>query len=141
MKFFSMKKEYSIWVIDDDDVYQQLFTRQLKKSQIIQFMKLFSYAEDAIQTIEHNITKKEELPDFIFLDINMPVMDGWQFLDEFSKLQPRLPKPVIVYIMSSSVDSDDFERAELYDTVAQYLVKPIDLIEIEKIIEKSTLTH
>ena len=56
----------------------------------------------------------------------MPVMNGWEFLEEYTKIQPRLPKPIVVYVVSSSVDSTDMQKSRSYQSVTDYLVKPVN---------------
>ena len=63
------------------------------------------------------------LPDAILLDLNMPVMDGWQFLDEFISLP--ITKEIHIFIMTSSIDPADIEMAGKYKVVKEYIMKPI----------------
>ena len=67
----------------------------------------------------------EALPDIIFLDINMPFMDGWQFLEEYTKIKPTLSKQIVIYVVSSSISEYDIERARNNSNVSDYFVKPI----------------
>jgi len=73
-------------------------------------------------------------PDIIFLDINMPVMNGWDFLEAFSALKDQLSFIPRIYILSSTVDPEDYKKAESFGTVTSFLSKPLDkkfLDEIE----------
>jgi CheY-like chemotaxis protein len=65
------------------------------------------------------------LPDIIFLDINMPVMDGWQFLDSFRNIEDMLSKKITIYLVSSSVDKNDMSRSKQISLVKDYLIKPV----------------
>ncbi|MEQ8534886.1 MAG: response regulator, partial [Imperialibacter sp.] len=80
------------------------------------------------------ITSSDELPDVILLDINMPVMDGWQFLDEFVKIKPLIKKKITIYMVSSSIDEADLERAKTYEEVSDFIVKPVKAEDLEKML-------
>ena len=77
-----------------------------------------------------------ELPDVIFLDINMPVMNGWQFLDEYHKILEQFKKPIYIYMVSSSVDDCDIQRSKEYSGVTDYIVKPINKIKYQELIDR-----
>ena len=73
--------------------------------------------------------KVDELPDVIFLDINMPVLDGWQFLDQFSSM--GLLREFRLYVVSSSIDPADKYKASSYPVVSGYLTKPIKPAQLQ----------
>ncbi|EMF79611.1 response regulator receiver domain protein [Leptospira weilii serovar Topaz str. LT2116] len=85
----------NFWLIDDDSIYIMIAKRFLKKDGRIAKLRDFQDGELALQELQTLSSDREELPDAILLDINMPFMDGWQFLDEFKKSkgfwQKRLP--------------------------------------------------
>lgn len=76
-------------------------------------------------------------PVILLLDINMPLMDGWEFLDKFNRVltanNDSIKDRLIIYVLSSSVDKKDIARAHLYSNVTDYLVKPITKDTISKI--------
>jgi CheY-like chemotaxis protein len=80
---------------------------------------------------------EDRLPDIIFLDINMPVMDGWEFLNEFIKIKNNFEKKITLYVVSSSIDPRDLERAKSINLVTDYLIKPIELKKFEKIFDRN----
>lgn len=75
----------------------------------------------------------EKIPDILFLDINMPVMDGWHFLQEFAEIKPHLAKAVTIYMVSSSILNQDIEKAKSISDVTGYIVKPINVQQFERI--------
>lgn len=124
-----------IYIIDDDQVYQFTARKALEKLKSSKKVFIFSDGEEAIDFLEEHIDAEESQPDYIFLDLNMPVMDGWEFLEEFSQLKNRLMKNVIIYIVSSSNDDLDTNRAKKIEEVTGYLIKPIHPSEFSKILD------
>jgi CheY-like chemotaxis protein len=129
-----MTKPFIICVIDDDSVYQFTITRTIQTHQLAKKILVFSDGEQAIHFLIDNIFNSENLPDIIFLDINMPIMDGWQFLEEYVTLKPNLSKKITVFMISSSVDPTDLERAKKISEVSDYIVKPITPEALKEII-------
>ena len=80
-----------------------------------------------------NLLNDTELPDVIFLDINMPIMDGFQFMEEYVKIKPELNKKITIYMVSSSVDAVDIERAKSISDISDYIIKPIEPKQLKKI--------
>ncbi|MFX5957095.1 response regulator, partial [Acinetobacter baumannii] len=78
--------------------------------QLAKKILVFSDGEEALNFLSANIGDNNAVPDIIFLDINMPIMDGWQFLEEYIQLKPRIGKKVTLYMVSSSVDPADTQR-------------------------------
>ena len=131
-----MSKPLIICIIDDDDVYQFTITKAIKKNSIVKKILVFSDGKEGIDFLIDNIANVEDIPDIIFLDINMPIMDGWQFLEEYVKLKPRVGKKVTIYMISSSVDPVDVTRAKAMSEISDYLIKPIKSEQVSEIIEK-----
>ncbi len=96
-------------------------------------MEVFENGKEAINHIEDHANNGAMLPDVIFLDLNMPIMDGWQFLDRYESILPKLAKRIDVYVLSSSIFPEDVDRAKSFNSVIEYLIKPIaneKLVEI-----------
>jgi CheY-like chemotaxis protein len=113
-----------ICVIDDDDIYRFTTSRIIDSTKLAQKVLAFTDGEYAINYFGDNITDMDKIPDIVFLDLTMPVMDGWQFLAEYIKLKPKAGKAITLYIMSSSVDPIDLIRAKKISAVTDYIVKP-----------------
>ena len=114
-----------LFVVDDDDIYKFTISRTIEMQKIPANVIHFSDGAEAFRFIEENIKSPELLPDVILLDINMPAMDGWQFLEEYSRVKPALKKPVRIYLVTSSVDRRDISRAKTVPEISDYLVKPV----------------
>lgn len=113
-----------ICVIDDDTIYQFTTKKIISNAGIKEDVLLFSDAENALEFFRKESQNKDKLPDIIFLDINMPFMDGWQFLDAYGKISPTFPKPIVIFLVSSSVDEADTDRAAKIPMISGYIFKP-----------------
>jgi len=121
-----MDKIGILGIIDDDEIYNYLLKRIVQKVDFIQETLFFENGQIALDYLSEFKSEPEKLPDLILLDINMPVLDGWQFMEEYIKLIPDLNKPIPVYISSSSNDEEDYKRALSIHQVSDYVLKPIN---------------
>lgn len=127
-----MRKVSNLFVIDDDKIYHFLLKNLMKQNGIEVDSAFFGNGQDAIDFIKKN-NKAEALPDLILLDVNMPIMNGWQFLEEFIKLEAGLTKSPIIYMISSSNNEVDINRAKEFDgAVKGYFLKPICREDLQK---------
>lgn len=133
-----MTKIKSLCIIDDDPIV--VFGMRKMLDSFVDYDNLYTYANGkfGIDGIHQMIAQNHELPEIIFLDINMPIMDGWQFLEEFVSLP--ISNKVRVNIVTSSIDSADEKNWKLYKTKTHHLLtysrKPMrreDLMEITKV--------
>lgn len=128
-----MKKINNLYIIDDDKIYHFLLKNLLKQNGINVVSSFFCNGEDALQNIRQ-CEDETSLPDLILLDVNMPIMDGWQFLEEFKKLREKLSKQTIIYMISSSNDEVDISKAKGFgEIVKDYFLKPICREDLNKI--------
>ena len=122
------------YFIDDDPVYVFGVQLIIKRSEIKDEIKFFNNGGFAIKELLLNKDDAEALPTVILLDINMPEIDGWEFLDRFKSIKHQLAKEIIIYMVSSSINPDDFDRAKTYEEIKAYLEKPITLEEIRRMV-------
>lgn len=116
---------HSLCVIDDDVIYQFAVKLNIRQLELANHVLTFSNGELAKLFFEENLENNEALPEVILLDINMPVMDGWDFLDWFKVVKPQISKKISIFMVSSSIDWRDIEKAKSYDEVSDYLSKPL----------------
>ncbi|MEQ8414356.1 MAG: response regulator [Imperialibacter sp.] len=121
-------------IIDDDQIYVFGLKKLIDFHKYSKNLLVFKNGAEAIKYMKPLITSSDELPDVILLDINMPVMDGWQFLDEFVKIKPLIKKKITIYMVSSSIDEADLERAKTYEEVSDFIVKPVKAEDLEKML-------
>jgi CheY-like chemotaxis protein len=112
-------------IIDDDKIFQLTASKTILASQVTDRILQFENGEDALLFLKNNLSNPAVLPDYIFLDINMPFVDGWMFLEDYAKLKSDLSKIVTIYMVSSSIDPRDIARAKNNSNIADYVVKPV----------------
>jgi CheY-like chemotaxis protein len=128
-----MKKFNNIFIVDDDLVYHFIIKKLFSKCNINVKTSYFFNGLEAIDDLKNKI-KTDNEPDLILLDINMPVCDGWHFLEEFRKIKQSLSKDVTVYLVSSSNDLSDLNKSKQYeDEVKKYYYKPMTQEDFETI--------
>ncbi|HMV45843.1 MAG TPA: response regulator [Leptospiraceae bacterium] len=99
-------------------------------------IEIFNNGQDAIEFLKENTDKEEILPEIIFLDLSMPILDGWGFLDEYLFIKPKLNKKIELFILSSSVSPHDVERAKKNLDVSDFIIKPMSKKGFIHIIEQ-----
>jgi CheY-like chemotaxis protein len=114
-----------LWLVDDDDIFVFLTKKTIAKTNFAGEVKTFANGIDAIEYIKQIGDQKDLLPEIIFLDLAMPVMDGWGFLDEFAIIKPRLERKITIYIVSSSVSPQDVQRAKNINDICDFIIKPV----------------
>ena len=124
-----------IGIVDDDLIYQFMLTRIIDRNNLAEKVIPFSDGEKAIQYLTDNKASPENIPDVILLDTNMPIMDGWQFIEEYAIMKTDIKKKVVIFMLSSSIDPRDIESASEISEISNYLVKPITLEEVKTILD------
>ena len=120
-----MKSIKNVFFIDDDQLFVFLTKKTIEATDIVARIKEFRDGEEAINYLKKITNKKALLPDIILVDLNMPVMDGWEFLNEYILLKPKIKKKTTVYLVSSSISPHDIERAKNIQIVTNYFIKPL----------------
>lgn len=114
-----------IYVIEDDSITaittKLLLEKALGKIQV----QLYPNGQRALNHLQTVVQEGARLPDLLLLDLNMPLMDGWEFLDAFSNLP--FTHPVCVLLLTSSINPEDRAKAARYQTVAGYFSKPLEM--------------
>ncbi|HWB91579.1 MAG TPA: response regulator [Puia sp.] len=125
----------SIFLIDDDPIFVYLTRRIIASINCPCKIVEFTDGELAISRLNEIRDDAGQLPDVIFLDLSMPVMDGWEFLNEYSQLKPKLKKDIALFIVSSSISPQEVERSKTYRAVTDFLIKPVEKGKIVEIMD------
>lgn len=125
-------------LVDDDETSNFLNEFLIKGMDIVDEVFIASNGQEALDFIQG---QKETLqyPQLIFLDLNMPVMDGFEFLEEFEKIQQQSDRKIPVYVLTSSNYFKDFERAKAF-SVAGYIIKPLTEEKIREAFDEILLS-
>jgi CheY-like chemotaxis protein len=120
------KKINNILLIDDDTVNNFIVINTLNKLDITENVDCVLNGLDGIEYLKSKIeSNKDLIPSVIFLDINMPIMDGWDFLQEFELLPEEIKNHCDIYMVSSSVYEDDISKSKQYKYVKDFISKPL----------------
>ena len=125
-----------IFLVDDDPINNMINQKLLARVQPNWGTTAFLTAREALDTIGQRLAPTTEaLPGIILLDINMPVMNGWDFLQEYREFPTDFRETCQVFILSSSLDKQDISRAREYKEVRDYLTKPLREATLRKILD------
>ncbi|MFN5704917.1 MAG: response regulator [bacterium] len=120
------KKINNILLVDDDTVNNFIVINTLNKLAITENIDSVLNGLDGIEYLKAKIeTNKELIPSVIFLDINMPIMDGWEFLEEFELFSEEVKNHCNIYMVSSSVYEEDILKSKQYKSVIDFISKPL----------------
>jgi CheY-like chemotaxis protein len=130
-----MKKKI-IWVIDDDAIYQTIINKLIQKSGVFSAHSAFINGKEAIGALNNSLENNDIIPDIILLDINMPVMDGWEFMEEIKSIKSKISKKIIIYIVSSSIALEDKNKSKTFTDIIGYIPKPISVADLLSIVSE-----
>ena len=132
----------SILLVDDDEINNFISIKLIKKALLNTEIMACLHGRYAIeQLLEIQAKDPSKLPDYILLDINMPIMNGWEFLDEYTRLNIDPLGKTKVYIISSSVFSNDINKARSYPVVKDFISKPLNVDKIKELFEVEKQTN
>lgn len=128
------------YVVEDDPITATLTKLLLEKNLQGSRVQTYANGQQALDQLSWALQRNDagEVPDLILLDLNMPMMDGWEFLDAFADLP--LAKKICVFILTSSIHPDDIDKAKVYKEVQGYFSKPLDhsnLLRMRQLFEQS----
>ena len=123
----------SICIIDDDLIYQLIIKKVVERTGEFDAC---CFCKNGLEAFEKFKSHDYKLPDIILLDINMPQMDGWQFLDSLIAHRPDFYHNTTIYVVTSSIAHSDKDKAKSYKEVSGFLSKPLSVEKLKEIANK-----
>lgn len=130
-----MKKIRTSCIIDDDPIFIYGTKRIMKEVNFCDEVLVYQNGQQALDGLSSILDADENFPSVIFLDLNMPIMNGWEFLEELTKITHPKKDHLIIYIISSSIDPRDLERVKDYEIVHNYILKPVTPKDLSTVME------
>jgi CheY-like chemotaxis protein len=135
-----MNDPIRILLVEDEEINNYIATRLIQKAlpgaEVISCL----HGKQAMELLMRMKDDSSSLPDAILLDINMPVMNGWEFLDEYTRRNIDPQSKSAIFILSSSVFSEDINRAREYPEVKDFICKPLDVTKIRELLNTREAT-
>ncbi|HTK21241.1 MAG TPA: response regulator [Mucilaginibacter sp.] len=122
-----------ILLVEDEEINNYIATRLIQKALPEATVTSCLHGKQALDLLTEIKYDSSKLPDIILLDINMPVMNGWEFLDEYNRRKIDPEGKCAIFILSSSVFSEDINRAREYPEVKDFICKPLDGTKIREL--------
>lgn len=124
-----------ILLIDDDEATNYLHRIMIDDAECTEETYVTKNGKAALEYLRSSVEGQHPQPDLIFLDINMPIMDGWDFLEEYQKLDEAQKGKIVLIMLTTSVNPDDYEKAKNYPDVAGFKNKPLTVELLHEIVE------
>jgi len=127
-----MKKVDLVYIIDDDEIIIYLTNKLIMKADFCNRIENFSDAKSALERLQVASETGDNIPDLILIDLNMPEMNGWEFIEAFKKI--NFEKDIPTFIFTSSIDPNDKQRSFQYTEIKDFITKPLTLQKLDKIL-------
>lgn len=122
-------KHAIVMLVDDNDIDNFINERMMLGCEFAETIYINTSTRSAIEFLKNlsanKVLRKDHLPSIIFLDINMPILDGFQFIEEFEKMDPELVAAIRIVMLTSSINPSDIERSQQHRSVAGFIHKPL----------------
>lgn len=128
-----MPKYQRVMLIDDNEIDNIINEKIIEANNFAEEIQVFQTAQAGLDFLAENQNNESKLPEIIFLDINMPIMDGFQFLEKFQAYSPTVLQTCRIIMLSSSISPKDIDRAASNKFVKKYLNKPLNARYLEAI--------
>jgi len=122
-------------VLEDDDIFMELNQRILQKSGLAAEMICFDYAEKGLDELRRRAAENLPLPDFILLDLRMPLLNGFEFLERIKAMKDERVGKIKIHLLTSSLDENDIARAFTYSNVFGFHSKPLSVAKLDQIVK------
>lgn len=123
-------------IIDDDPIFVYGIKRIMNEIDFCDEIIVYANGESALNELGSLVQEGKKLPDVILLDLNMPVMDGWVFLDDFVKIPSHNQEHLSLYILTSTINPSDIEKAKNYPIVNNFISKPVTISDLKHMLKE-----
>lgn len=123
-------------LIDDDEIFNFLHAELIRKADDDAIIDVFTSSIERLSYLSERIKNEEPVPDFLFLDIRMPEMNGFEFLNELMKLPADKIEKIKIFMLTSSLDDRDRKTASGYAIVKGFIGKTFSIERLNEIIEE-----
>jgi CheY-like chemotaxis protein len=123
-----------VWIIDDDDISKYVMKKNLRQLSVTNVIE-FPDSVQPLKILSDNFDSTNELPDIILLDLNMPILNGFQFMEKLKVSHEKIKKNIQIYMLTSSLSSEDIDRAKSFPEISEYFIKPITLRNLSRIVD------
>ncbi|MCB0835418.1 MAG: response regulator [Bacteroidetes bacterium] len=120
-------------LVDDNEIDNIINEKIIEANSFADSILVFQTGQEALDYLKDNQNNEKDLPEIVFLDINMPIMDGFQFLEDFEKFSDTVLNKCKIIMLSSSISPKDIDRAASSKYVKKYLNKPLNARYLEAI--------
>lgn len=114
-----------VGLVDDDRIFRFAAERFLMATSMVGTVIHHEHGLAAVDYLQQHHDQADRLPDLMFIDLFMPVLDGWGFLERYAALRPTLARIPHIVVLTSSIDERDVRRASSIDIVDRYVCKPV----------------
>ena len=132
----AMKKFKSILLVDDDEATNYLHKLYLNEWGFADKIYTALNGQEALEFLKTNSDFRQERPSLILLDINMPIMNGFEFMEAYEQIGPEFKASIVVVMLTSSLHSSDQQRAGQLKDLSSFINKPLSREQMEKIMEQ-----
>ncbi len=122
-----------LFLVDDDEIFRAAAEVLIKSNGLAEAIVHLENGLEAFEALASIGDTVKELPEVILLDINMPVMNGWELLEELKQIPAVIRQNVLIYILTSSIAPEDLNLSKTYSFINGYITKPLTIADIEKI--------
>ena len=122
-----------VMLVDDNEIDNIINEKIIEANSFADSILVFQTGQEALDYLKDNQNNEKDLPEIVFLDINMPIMDGFQFLEDFEKFSDTVLNKCKIIMLSSSISPKDIDRAASSKYVKKYLNKPLNARYLEAI--------
>ncbi len=136
LQYMNTSTVNTILFIDDDKVTNFYNRKIVNKYKKVKNVISVDSGKSALEYLLNAETNASSIPDLIFLDINMPGMSGWEFIEEYKKIDPKITKNIKVILLTTSSNNEDYERSKQIEIIDGYINKPLSVNLLEEIVKE-----